>query len=91
MDDHHQVSIPCLIREINLSKLSKGVAQKLCHEAAAPLIQTESPNIVRVLHAGFSGEGADPEGNSAKPLDQGTRLHIITELFLDSIHSLVSP
>ena len=81
---------PCLIREINLSKLSKGAAQKLCREAAAPLFQTKSPNIVKVLHAGFSEEGTAPEGNPAEPLEQGIRLHIITELFLDGVHSLVS-
>ena len=89
------MTTPCLIREINLSKLSKGAAQKLCHEAAAPLFRIKSPNIVKVLHVGFSeeeGGGRDSEGNhsAAEPLEQDCRLHIITELFLDSIYSLVS-
>ena len=91
---HQQVTTPCLIREINLSKLPKGAAQKLCRKAAAPLFRTRAPNIVKVLHVGFSDKegGTDPEGNhsAAEPLEQGSRLHIITELFLDSIHSLVS-
>lgn len=91
MDDHHKETLPCLTREIDLSKMSKGAAQKLCREAAAPLFQTESPNIVKVLHAGFSDEGTDlVQRSSGEPLEEGIRLYIITELFLDSIHSLVS-
>lgn len=90
MDDNQPVSSPCLIREINLSKLSKGAAQKLCREAVAPLFQTESPNIVKVLHAGFSSSEGGIKGNSAEAFEQGIRLYIITEQFLDNIHSLVS-
>lgn len=89
MDDNQLTSSPCLIREINISNLSKGAAQRLCCEAVTPLFQIGPPNIVKVLHAGFSSSEKGAK-DTAEPLAQGIRLHIITELFLDSIHSLVS-
>ena len=46
-----------------------------------PLLQSDSSNVVKVLHIGFS---------DSEHLQADTRLYIITELFFDSIHDLVS-
>ena len=72
------------MREVALRKLPKDAAIMLCHEAVSPLLQMGSSNIVKILHVGFS------RGLDSEPYQEGARLYIVTEFFLDSVHDLVS-
>ena len=79
LKDSDQESLPCLVKEIDLSKLAKREVIGLCLEVVSPTFQTGSSNLVEVLHVGAS-----------EPDQLGTRLHIVTELFTDSVRDLVS-
>ena len=83
-EDGDQDSISCLVREVDLSKLPKHAAIVLCHEVVSPIRQISSSNVVKVLHMGFS------RGLDSEPHQEGARLYIVTEFFLDSVHDLVS-
>ena len=55
----------------------------MCNGVVTPLLHHSSSNIVKVLHV-FSTESEDSED------DLGSKLYLVTEHFVDSVHDLVS-
>ena len=86
-DGNQRSSLPCLIREIDLQKLSKGAALNIFSEMVTPLSWCESTSLVRVLHQECGSD--NNEGQQLHHLE-GDKLYITTELFIDSVQSLVS-
>ena len=78
-----QQSFPCLVRELDLKKLSKGEANRLCREILMLLVQSSSDNVVKVLMVAYS------ENGQSKLIDRDAKLYMITEFFVYSVHDLV--
>ena len=79
----------CLVREIDLQKLSKGAAINLCRQTVTPLAWCDSSNIVKVIHREILNE-IDIDADQPGQCPQGARALVITDFFYESIHSLVS-